>query len=233
VFVLIGTILTVFVSQLVTVAALAVLGFHVGVGGGRHLSPPAQLAAAAIGDAAVALYLLAVLPFLAKRPLSALGFRTPKLRDIRIGLLGGFALIAISDTLAGIMQTLTHATHPEAALALLKGLHGPWQIGAFVVLACVLAPITEELVFRVFLFNAIDRYGKFWPAAIFSGLIFGLVHVSSSALDVLVFALPLAIGGIILAIVYARSGCYWSNVIAHASFNSVAVIAVLAFHASV
>jgi membrane protease YdiL (CAAX protease family) len=230
VLVLLGTLCTVFVSQFIAFAILYKLGFG---GSVKHLSPPAQLLAAAAGDAAVALYLVAVLPFLAQRPLSALGIRPPGWREIRIGLIGAVALTVIADPLAGLMQNLTHATHPEAALALLKGLHGRWEIAAFVGLACVLAPITEELVFRAFIFNAIERYGGFWPAAIVSGLFFGLVHVSSSPLDILVFALPLAIGGVLLAGVYARSKCYWSNVIAHALFNSVSVVAILVFHSDV
>jgi hypothetical protein len=228
--VLAGTLGTVFVSQFLALAILYKLGY---AGSVRHLTPAAQLLAAGVSDGAVAVYLLAVLPFLAKRPLSGLGIRTPNWRDIKIGLLGGLALTVVADLLSGLMQSLTHATHPEAALLLLRGLHGPWQIAGFVGLACVLAPITEELVFRAFIFNAIERYGGFWPGAVISGMLFGLVHVSSSALDVFVFALPLALGGIILAIVYTRSQCYWSNVISHAAFNSIAVAAILVFHAKV
>ncbi len=229
--VLAGTLFTVFVSQIVTFAVLYQFGAH--VGDPRHPTAGAQLAVAAVSDAAITLYLLAVLPVLAKCPLSALGIRAPGPRELRIGLIGAVALTLIADPLAGALQSLTHATHPEAALTLLRGLHGPWQIAAFVVLACVLAPITEELIFRAFIFNAVDRYAGFWPAAVISGIIFGLVHVSNSPLDIVVFALPLAIGGVVLATVYTRAKCYWSNVIAHALFNSVAVAAILVLHADI
>ena len=228
--VLAGTLLAAFGSQVVTFAILHRLGV-LSVRAGRP-GPTTQLLLATVGDVAVALYLLAVLPLLAKRSLAALGIRAPKGREIGIGLLGGLAMVAIANPLAAFMQSFTHATHPEAALALLKGLHEPWQIAAFVGLACVLAPIAEELVFRAFLFNAVARYGGFWPAAAISSLIFGLVHVSSSPLDILVFALPLAFGGIVLAVVYTRAKCYWSNVIAHALFNTVSVVAILVFHAT-
>ncbi len=223
-----GTLCTVFASQFVAVAILYALGIH--VGGKQHLTPSAQLVLAGAGDLSVALYLLATLPFLAKRSLAELGIRTPKVREIGIGIAGALAMLLVTNPLSALMQSLTHATHPEAALALLKGLHQPWQLAAFVLLACVLAPITEELVFRAFIFNAVARYGGFWAGAILSGLLFGLIHVSSSALDILVFALPLALGGIVLAFVYARSTCYWSNVITHALFNSVSVIAIIVFH---
>lgn len=218
-----------FASQFVAAAILYACGIH--VGGTRHLTPSVQLLLAGSGDLAVALYLFATLPFVAKRSLAELGIRTPKLREIGTGLAGALAMVLITNPLAALMQSLTHATHPEAALALLKGLHQPWQLVAFFLLACVLAPITEELVFRAFIFNAVARYGGFWVGAVVSGILFGLIHVSSSALDVLVFALPLALGGIVLAFVYARSTCYWSNVITHALFNSVSVIAIIVFHA--
>jgi membrane protease YdiL (CAAX protease family) len=226
--VLLGTICTVFAAQFIAAAILYARGFQ--IRDAQHLAPAAQLLFASAGDAAVTLYLLAVLPSLAKRSLASLGIRTPTPREIGIGLAGGLAMAVLTNPLAGALQSLTHATHPEAALALLKGLHEPWQIAAFALLACVLAPITEELVFRAFIFNAIARYGGFWPAALVSSIIFGLVHVSSSALDIVVFALPLAIGGIVLAYVYSRSTCYWSNVISHSFFNSISVVAILVFH---
>lgn len=225
-----GTLLVTIGSQIVTFAILHRLGVHA-FSTGRP-GPTAQLLLTTVSEVSVTLYLLAVLPLLAKRSLAALGIRTPKGREIGIGLLGGLAMVVIANPLAAFMQSLTHATHPEAALALLKALHEPWQIAAFVGLACVLAPIAEELVFRVFIFNAFARYGGFWPAAAISSVIFGLVHVSTSPLDVLVFALPLAFGGVVLTVVYARAKCYWSNVIAHALFNTVSVVAILVFHAA-
>jgi membrane protease YdiL (CAAX protease family) len=59
--------------------------------------------------------------------------------------------------------------------------------GALVLLAAVIAPISEEFFFRGVLFRTVrDRHG-FWPAALASAIPFGLVHyVPSPAIDALV-----------------------------------------------
>ena len=93
----------------------------------------------------------------------------------------------------------------------------------------VLAPIIEELAFRAFLFNAFSRYASLGVAAVVSGVLFGLVH-AASAQQLLTVALPLALGGVVLAGVYSISRCYWSNVISHALFNSISLVAVFVFH---
>jgi membrane protease YdiL (CAAX protease family) len=120
----------------------------------------------------------------------------------------------------------------------LREVHSPAQIIAFASVAVVFAPIVEEFVFRVFLFNAIARYSTPTIGAIGSGIIFGLIHVAGATNTsgifntILTLALPLAFGGFVLAAVYARTGCYWANVLTHGLFNAVSVIAVLVFHVS-
>ena len=47
---------------------------------------------------------------------------------------------------------------------------------AAVLMIVVLAPVAEELFFRGFLFAGLRTRWSLWPAAITSGLIFGLVH---------------------------------------------------------
>ena len=69
-----------------------------------------------------------------------------------------------------------------------------------VLLAVVIAPISEELFFRGVLFRTVrDRHG-FWPAALASAIPFGLVHyVPSPAIDALVLQLTMVFTGIGLA----------------------------------
>jgi membrane protease YdiL (CAAX protease family) len=43
-------------------------------------------------------------------------------------------------------------------------------------------------------------------------------------------AIPLMLGGVVLAAVYRYSRCYWSNVITHGLFNSISLVAVFGFH---
>ncbi len=88
----------------------------------------------------------------------------------------------------------------------------------------------EELTFRVFIYNALTRYISVPAAIVVSGVLFGMVHAGSPA-QLLTVAIPLAIGGMVLAYVYARTRSYWASVTTHALFNSISVVAIFVFHA--
>jgi membrane protease YdiL (CAAX protease family) len=172
-------------------------------------------------------YLLVVVPALASRSLAELGVRMPTKREVLIGLQGTLLMWVIVALSSSLLTSITHEHQTEAAMQLLRELHTPLDTVLFIAIAVFCAPIMEEFAFRVFLFNAISRYTSRTIGAIGSGVLFGLVH--GSGVSVIV---PLALGGIVLARVYMKSGCYWSDVITHGLFNAAGVIAVLVFHAS-
>jgi membrane protease YdiL (CAAX protease family) len=107
-------------------------------------------------------------------------------------------------------------------------IHG-WGAVAFVVAAVVIAPVTEELLFRGLLFRAIrDRYG-FVLGAIGSAVFFGLLHTGAGAVaDVVLLQVSIGLFGLGLAAVYEWRGTLVANVAAHAVFNLVTVLVV--FH---
>ncbi len=100
--------------------------------------------------------------------------------------------------------------------------------GALVVLAAVIAPISEEFFFRGVLFRTVrDRHG-FWPAALASAIPFGLVHyVPSPAIDALVLQLTMVFTGIGLAWIYERRGTIVASMAAHMAFNVVGLVVIL------
>lgn len=197
----------------------------------RHLPISTQLGLAAASDVPVVLFLLFILPKLARGTLADIGIRPPTRADLRTALLGAAAMWVAVESAALLMQKLTGRPPNEAAIALLRGVNGPAEALAFALVGAVVAPVAEELAFRAFLFRAIERYVPFWPAAAISGMCFGIVHISApTATDVFGLGVPLAIGGMVLAYVYARTRCLWTNVAAHAAFNSVSLVAVFAFH---
>lgn len=104
----------------------------------------------------------------------------------------------------------------------------PLAAGFLVLLAVVIAPISEELFFRGLLFRTVrDRHG-FWPAALASGLPFGLVHyVPSPAIDNLVLQLTMVFTGIGLAWIYERRGSVVAPMAAHMAFNVVGLVSIL------
>jgi len=196
----------------------------------RHLPAQVALTGEFLTFAPLFAYLLAVVPPLARRSLRSLGVRPPTPREVGFAVLGTFAMLLVVDPTSAALQAVTHAKSSEAAIELLKSIRGPVQTAEFVVLAIVVAPLVEEFAFRVFLFGALARHLGFWGGAIGSSLCFGFVH-AGSPIDLVVFSIPLALGGFVLAYVYARTGCYLASVITHALFNALPVIAVFVFHA--
>jgi membrane protease YdiL (CAAX protease family) len=87
-------------------------------------------------------------------------------------------------------------------------------LGLLVVLA---APVSEEVFFRGFLFGGLRGRISFWPAAVISGLLFGLVHLPGGPLQVP----PLAVFGILLAWLYERTGSLGPPILMHTIQNAI------------
>jgi membrane protease YdiL (CAAX protease family) len=153
-----------------------------------------------------------------------LRFRWADLIGIPIGV-GGQILVAlmyvpIAQHVHDFNQRFNAPSHK-----LTGGSHGL----AFVVIAvCTVvgAPFFEELFFRGLLLRALARlFGTVgrWVgpalAIVISGVLFGLAHAESLQL------LGLAVFGIILSAVSYRTGRLGMNMVAHATFNLMAVAA--------
>ncbi len=185
----------------------------------------------------VALYFAAVLPPLSGCSLAVLGFRMPTPRYVVIGVVGTIAMFATMSLVSGAIVALTHHQDTEVAIALLKSLQSDGQKFNFILVAVVLAPMVEELVFRVYLFNFLERYSTTWIAMIASAVVFGAFHVLGTPVktfgsQLLTVAVPLAVGGFVLAYVYAKTRNYWASVTTHVLFNAIGVTQVLYFHAA-
>lgn len=83
---------------------------------------------------------------------------------------------------------------------------------------CILTPISEELLFRGYMLDALNRLHGKWPAIIISAVIFGLVHFDP-------FTIGMAtIGGVIYGWIRIRTGSLVPGIVAHAMWNTVALI---------
>ena len=169
----------------------------------------------------------AVLPELAQRPLRDLGMRPPRLSDLGWGIGGVVAMIAAVALAAALQDRFVHFKADQVQVQWLRGAHGSLLAG-FAFLACAAAPFFEELVFRGFVFNALLRYLAPWGAVVVSALGFGLFHLLEPGNAGAVF--PLAAGGVVLALVYYRSGSLVASMLTHALFNAATFVAVTVFH---
>lgn len=83
---------------------------------------------------------------------------------------------------------------------------------------CVLTPISEELLFRGYILDSLNRLHGKWPAIIISSMIFGLVHFDP-------FTIGMAtIGGIIYGWIRIRTGSLIPGIVAHSMWNTMALM---------
>jgi hypothetical protein len=184
-----------------------------------------------------------------------------------------------------VLRTFSLPDAPQDLIAIFAKTKSPWVIAGMLAVACILAPITEELIFRRGLYRYFRQnhiasvgfvaiaisvqatlllqaageqfvaqhfregaikvllafgvllvsLGVFWfgsrsreveknkrlLALVLSGLCFGILHGSWTGF------LPLAILGMILAIVYEATGSIRVPIIVHALFNLNTVLIVL------
>ena len=115
---------------------------------------------------------------------------------------------AAGELIGGLADRLTGA-HSDAA-RIVEGL----PVWITLVFAVILAPLAEELIFRKLLLDRLRRYGDA-AAVLVSGLAFGLFHGN---LHQLFYA---ALIGMLLALVYLRTGRLSVTAALHAAVNLV------------
>jgi membrane protease YdiL (CAAX protease family) len=151
-------------------------------------------------------------------------------RNLLYGAVAGLILVpAVGLISGGIAAIFREAVGHEVSVPdqVAPGL-SPLASGVLMLLAVVMAPLSEELFFRGLLFRTVrDRHG-FWPAALGSAIPFGLVHfVPSQGIDVLVLQLTMVFTGLGLAWIYERRGSVVAPIAAHMAFNVVGLVVIL------
>ncbi len=130
---------------------------------------------------------------------------------------------------AVVVAALTSITNRSVALPnQVSSDLSPAAFVLFALLAVIIAPITEEFVFRGLLYRSIrDRRGVI-VGAIFSAIPFGLVHFVAGVPwpGVVALQITMVLTGIGLALIYERRKNLVADVAGHAAFNLVAVIAI-------
>jgi membrane protease YdiL (CAAX protease family) len=148
----------------------------------------------------------------AGRSLVLWGFRRPNRAvfwTVPVGLLAVYAVSFAHDLVV----------HPEQQPIVSEFPRSGAGVALFVVVAVIMAPLFEEVVFRGFLFRGLaNSWGWVW-GALASAAVFGLAHLQ---LDVFV---PLFALGFALAWVYQRTGSLWTSITLHAVFNGISVLA--------
>lgn len=77
----------------------------------------------------------------------------------------------------------------------------------------LLAPAAEELIFRGLVFRRMKDFMNPWAAIILSALLFGIYHGN------MIQFLYASLMGILLAVIYHRTGTLWTSILAHVVAN--------------
>jgi membrane protease YdiL (CAAX protease family) len=209
-------VLAVFGGLIVDIPA-ALLGVH--ITSTTNLPPGLELADTAVQDAA---FVAAAVLFahVGVRTVRAwqFGLRPPRVPWRR-------ALLAIPVTYLAffafdlIWAELLRVNEKEKLLETLGANEGVALLVLSAALTCVMAPICEEFLFRGFFFRALSNLRGSLPAAVVTGLVFGLVHVGSApAVDLP----PLAFLGFALCMLYRATGSLYPCIVVHSLNNCIA-----------
>lgn len=141
---------------------------------------------------------------------------------LAVGIVGGMLTYGINSVI-GMFVVPEDMVEQQL---LRDALTGGRALVIAIVVAVLIAPIAEELLFRGVLFRALRRRVGRWPAAVLSALIFTGVHVE------IVFSQPLALTGlfafgVVLAWSLDRFQHLAVPIVAHAVFNGISLVLVV------
>jgi membrane protease YdiL (CAAX protease family) len=120
-----------------------------------------------------------------------------------------------------LLQTMGLPTERQELVDMFLQSRSPALLGFLIALALVVAPIAEELVFRVGIFRFLRTRTPRWVALGVSAGLFALLHGNWMG------ALPLFLLGLVFAISYERTGRMAVPMLAHALFNLNSLLLVL------
>ena len=142
-----------------------------------------------------------------------LALAVPQTRDLRVGIICIVGLIAISDALLYItgQPLVTPFQLQSYSTAAAEGWLAPFLIAAVVV-----APASEEIIFRGFLFRGWARSDRAaWPAIVVISVLWAALHVQYDWTGIL----QIFVIGLFLGWMRWRSGSLLLTILLHALFN--------------
>lgn len=148
---------------------------------------------------------------------AALGWRAPGRGWIRPTLIAYLGYVACALVIAALLSPEQEDITRE--LGFDEGGFTAVVVGLLVI---AMAPVSEEIFFRGFIFSGLRRGMPVVIAAVISAAIWGLFHYTGP--DSWAVCLQLAIFGVFLAWLYQRTGSIWPPIGVHAFNNALAFI---------
>ncbi|MEO8205767.1 MAG: type II CAAX endopeptidase family protein [Chthoniobacterales bacterium] len=112
---------------------------------------------------------------------------------------------------------------PQSIVTFIASHHDPKTLLILGLSVIVVAPVTEELIFRGFLYGVFSRYLGKWAGLMVTALLFAAIHTHLPAFLAL-FTLSLC-----LTLAYERSKSLWTPILMHSGVNTLGFFMLLYF----
>lgn len=157
------------------------------------------------------------------------GFRFRPI-DVAWGIGTGFAILMLAGGLGYVLtEALDVGSDESTNTQIITDAADTQALWIIVIAAVVLAPLVEELFFRGLCLRAIENRFGTTAAVIGSTILFTIPHFTNPSLagTVVLFSI-IGMVGLLLALLVVKTGRLGPAIVAHAVFNAVGVIGVLA-----
>lgn len=152
-----------------------------------------------------------------------LGLGSPLLRHWLLGILGGVAMVTMAFAFGWLLGRYTSDLPTQPMVEYVLAYSTPRDILLIGFVVVVLAPLSEELVFRGFIYGGLrKRVGKLL-ALLLTSLAFAVVHFQ---FHWAMFS-QIMLLGIILALIYEKTRSLIVPILAHSLYNLFSVAALL------
>lgn len=147
----------------------------------------------------------------------------------------GVGLFVASTALMMLLERFGHVPEPSNLQMLEQALAFSPMLLLFI--AVLMAPLTEELLFRRVLFGRLWAAGKPMAGIVASSLLFALMHEIPGTTGApwpmtLILLVFYALMGASFAWIYRRRGTLWAAILAHATNNLLACVMLMAGYGS-
>ena len=156
--------------------------------------------------------------FHARAPRTPLAVGSSLLPGAAAFLLSLPLVVLVGLAWTGLLKLCGLPVEPQDAVAFFTRTKSPVLIAAMIALAAVIAPITEELIFRAGIFRYARTRLPRWAALLLPACLFAALHNHLAS-----FA-PLVVLGIVFSLAYERTGRIATAIVAHALFNAYSVL---------
>jgi membrane protease YdiL (CAAX protease family) len=131
-----------------------------------------------------------------------------------------YVVLSVTATLWSSF-VLTPAALGSGTTRALQGIHTEYGWPALFLIAVIVVPVAEEILFRGVLLNGLSRHVSFWTAAVAQALVFALLHEEVARMPLLMLM------GLMAAWAYRRTQGLAAPVALHAFNNALACYAII------